>query len=175
MSNKKHIVITGPESSGKTTLSNYLAKEFSGRLVEEYAREYLSEREGVYDRSDLAKIAFGQFQAQLGALNDEENNIVFSDTCLLTIRIWDDWKFGLSDSFVEEWIGLQQVDFYLLCSPDLPWESDELRESKDDRDELFKIYLENVMDTGVPFAIIEGVGDSRNVEASNIVSSFLTD
>lgn len=175
MSNKKHIVITGPESTGKSTLSRYLARIFDGFLVEEYAREYLSERNGVYNREDLSKIAFRQFQSQLAALNNDEHSVVFSDTCLLTIRIWDEWKFGMIDSFVEEWIGLQQVDLYLLCSPDLPWQDDELRESEYDRDELFEIYLEKIIESGVPYAIIEGIDESRNVEAAQIVSTFLSE
>ena len=173
MSNKKHIVVTGPESTGKSTLSQILAKEYNGLLVEEFARKYLSENSGQYKRSDLLKIAYGQFQSQLAAINNQDFNVVISDTCLLTIRIWDEWKYGLSEPFIEEWIGLQEVDLYLLCSPDLGWESDDLRESENDLDELFEIYLENIIKTGIPYSIVEGVGQERNQEAINIVGAFL--
>ena len=155
-----HVVVTGPESCGKTTLANFISKKVSGRLVEEYAREYFHEHGSDYKRSDLRSIAFGQFSRQLAALN-EDCAIVVSDTCLLTITIWEEWKYKSVDSFIEEWCGLQQVDLYLLCAPDLPWEEDALREAEFTREELFLIYEDRVKETGVPYKIISGDGQIR--------------
>ena len=39
--NLHKIIITGPESSGKTTLCNALSKHFNLPFSKEYAREYL--------------------------------------------------------------------------------------------------------------------------------------
>ena len=38
------IAFTGPESSGKSTLSSWLSAEIKLPLIEEYAREYLTEK-----------------------------------------------------------------------------------------------------------------------------------
>ncbi len=54
------ITLVGPESSGKTTLARQLAAEFECPWVPEYAREYLEQRGGNYDETDLVKIAEGQ-------------------------------------------------------------------------------------------------------------------
>ena len=37
------IAFTGPESSGKTTLSEWVSQTYNMDLVEEYAREYLKD------------------------------------------------------------------------------------------------------------------------------------
>ena len=59
----KHIVITGPESSGKTTLTKALAKAFKTGYTEEYSREYLN-CNSKYKQEDLLKIAQGQLQKE---------------------------------------------------------------------------------------------------------------
>ena len=56
------ITIVGPESSGKTTLARQLAAELGCPWVPEYAREYLEQRGGYYDESDLEMIAEGQMK-----------------------------------------------------------------------------------------------------------------
>ena len=57
----KKIVFTGPECSGKTTLSKEIAKHFNLVWVQEYARQYLENLERSYNYYDLKKIAQGQF------------------------------------------------------------------------------------------------------------------
>ena len=56
----KKIVIIGPESTGKTTLSEELAKHFNAIFCPEYAREYLLQNGIRYNYSDLIRIAQGQ-------------------------------------------------------------------------------------------------------------------
>ncbi len=55
------ITITGPESSGKTTLARKLAGKLGSIWVPEYAREYLSRVGKPYDIKDLALMAQGQW------------------------------------------------------------------------------------------------------------------
>jgi nicotinamide riboside kinase len=50
------ILVTGPESSGKTTLALNLAWALDGVYVAEAARDYLEERKGDYNEADLPEI-----------------------------------------------------------------------------------------------------------------------
>lgn len=56
----KKIVIIGPESTGKTILSEQLARHFDTMWCPEYAREYLLQNGIQYNYDDLLKIAQGQ-------------------------------------------------------------------------------------------------------------------
>jgi len=65
------ICITGPESSGKTTMSNFLAHALCAPLVPEFARGYLNDKAEEYTFDDLAVIAKGQLDLINEALYDE--------------------------------------------------------------------------------------------------------
>ena len=54
------IAILGPESTGKSTLAEQLAKYFGTDFVPEYSREYLKDFAGQYQIDDVVKIAQGQ-------------------------------------------------------------------------------------------------------------------
>ena len=45
--------------------------------------------------------------------------------------------------------------FYLLCKPDIPWESDPLRENPNDRIKLFDIYKMELDNLGHKYYIVK--------------------
>ena len=53
------IAITGPESSGKTTLTNLLGETLNASVFPEYARTYLENLERDYVQDDLDEICEG--------------------------------------------------------------------------------------------------------------------
>ena len=54
------IVILGPESTGKSTLCQQLAKHYGATDCKEYARQYLQENGTKYTFENLLTIAQGQ-------------------------------------------------------------------------------------------------------------------
>ena len=144
------IIVTGPESSGKTTLCNDIAYHFNLSQSKEYAREYLQKKVKNYIQEDLLKIAKRQF-------NLEKLNIIL-DTDLITIKIWSKYKFGSCNTWILDKIEEQKNEnrFYLLCNPDIPWESDPLRENPNDRLNLFEIYKMELENLGHNYYIVEG-------------------
>src|SRR6266508_5671062 len=64
MSQIKKIVVTGPESTGKSTLCQQLAKHFNTLWCPEYAREYLLKNGAKYSYDDLLNIAKGQVRLE---------------------------------------------------------------------------------------------------------------
>jgi len=129
------LVITGPESSGKTTLANKLHQNYGIPTIAEYARTYLTQKEGTYVYEDLELIAKCQ--------NIQENQahtkypLILCDTDLVTIEIWSQEVFGKTINLP---IPHTSKKHYLLCKPDIPWEADQLRENPADRDRLFEVY-----------------------------------
>ena len=58
------VIVTGAESSGKTTLCNALTEHFNIPFIAEFAREFLNKLDGNYTQDDLLAIAKGQLQSE---------------------------------------------------------------------------------------------------------------
>jgi len=67
----KKIVIIGPESTGKSTLCELLAKHYNAVWCPEYAREYLTEFGSGYTYENLLAIAKGQVALEDATVNRE--------------------------------------------------------------------------------------------------------
>lgn len=159
--------ITGPESSGKTTLTSSLAEQYHAVWVPEYAREYLTLREGKYSPEDLDIIAEEQFRRW--TLRTED--LIFCDTDMTVMKVWSDFKYGSSSPLIRSLQEQQQFDHYFLCRPDMEWEEDPLREHPEQREELFRIYLEELTQRKVPFTILEGQLEDRLAVCKKIISA----
>ena len=162
----KRFAVTGPESSGKTTLAIALAEQYAGIFMPEFARGYLEQKNGVYSREDLDRIAEKQL-----ALWEEVSaeNLLFCDTEMLVLKIWSEFKYGRCSTFIFEAFGNQQFEHYFLCRPDIEWEEDPLRENPENREELFERYLTELKKQGLPFTIVEGNLENRINMCSEIV------
>lgn len=149
----KRIAITGPESSGKTSLAELLSEKLGLTFLPEYAREYLMDRGGKYQQEDLVQIAFGQ--VKLWSEVNSASGFV-ADTEMLVMKVWSDFKYGKTDQIILDLLDRQQFDHYFLCYPDIPWEEDPLREHPEQRMELFELYLKELEDRKLPFTILRG-------------------
>lgn len=145
-------VVSGPESTGKSSLCKQLAKHFDGHIVPEYARTYLDQQGHEYDESDLIKIADGQ-QKLIDKAHAELN---FCDTDLLTVIIWLATRFGKeNEAMLKKWLDFN-ADLYLVCKPDVPWIYDPLRECEHIREDLFDLHIQLLKEYKKEFVIIEG-------------------
>lgn len=154
------IAITGPESTGKSTLSAQLATHFQAAWVPEFARTYLAEIDRPYEFTDLEQIARGQIALwQKAAAQNPE--ILFLDTELLVLKIWSEHAYGKSAPFLLEALQQQKVDLYLLLNVDLPWQPDPQREHPHLREYFYQIYKKELQRMQVPFVEISGAQENR--------------
>jgi len=159
MDNRK-VCVLGPECTGKTFLSESLAKKLNTVWVEEYARAYLNRLNKPYDESDLVKIAHGQVRMEDEWIKDA-NKILICDTNLYVIKVWSEFKYGHCDKEILDIINQRTYDLYLLTYIDIPWLSDPLREHPDRRQELYDIYLREMKGQPVPFVEVKGDEQQR--------------
>jgi NadR type nicotinamide-nucleotide adenylyltransferase len=166
------VCVTGPESTGKSELSQFLAAHYKTNWVPEYARNYLDKLNHAYQQSDLTKIAHGQIR-----MEDEwiysSNRLIICDTNLLTIKIWSEFKYGTCDADILRQMQSRSYDLYLLCYIDLPWETDPQREHPDKREQLWNIYRQEVEKTGTAFVEISGEREQRRQKAIQAIDSLL--
>ena len=160
MSRIFRIAITGPESTGKSKLSEALAKHFGTLWVPEYSREYLEVLKRPYNYIDILAIARGQYEKEQEMIG-KAKRMIFCDTEFIVSRIWCDEKYGKCHPWILEMIEREPYDLYLLCNTDLPWEPDPLRENPDDRDRLLTRYKQELEVRGLSYTLISGKGQAR--------------
>ena len=159
------IAITGPESSGKTTLAKQLADRFDGQYIPEYAREYVETLNRPYTYEDVEHIAKTQV-SQYQETKSASQQLFFFDTWLLITKVWFNWVYGKTPDWLEDRIRECPIDLFLLCSPDLPWEADPVRENGgENRVKLFEQYLKELHHYGFKFVLVSGSGNSRLANA----------
>jgi nicotinamide riboside kinase len=167
------IALVGPECSGKTTLALLLAKKLSCKYVPEFARIYLNNNP-QYEEKDLLIIAKAQHEL-IEKADDDQKGYLIIDTELTVIKIWSEVKYGHCHAQIEKLQEQQRIDFYLLMYPDLPWEIDVQRESKDSLLEVFNLYKEELLNKKRSFAIIKGLNDERDISALGAISKYYPD
>ena len=160
----KKVVIIGPESTGKSSLSEQLAQHYTTLWVPEYARTYLHDHGMKYSYDDLLTIAKGQLDLEdkyLAELNSQlttDHPLLFIDTNMYVMKVWCEFVFGKCHDWILHQIVEREYDLYFLCDIDLVWVKDELREYPDheSRQKLFHIYRDNMINQSVPWIEIRG-------------------
>lgn len=164
----KIIVVTGPECSGKTTLTRELAQHLNEPWVPEYAREYLSNLNRPYVAEDLLVMAKGQLQA-IEEARLKAREFLMVDTGPEVIQIWYRDKFGPEPTELKELATAFKPSIYLLCKPDIPYVPDPLREDPLRRDELFNCYAALLKHEIVQ--VVEGSQKKRLFDSVNCLKS----
>jgi NadR type nicotinamide-nucleotide adenylyltransferase len=172
----KKVVIIGPESTGKSTLSQQLAKHYNTSWVPEYAREYLIQHGTEYTYDDLLTIARGQLALEESYIEKAPpaSKALFIDTDQYVMKVWCEFVFGKCHPWILDQITKRKYDLYLLCNIDLPWVQDTLREYPDlaSRQELYAIYKNILTNQSVPWVAISGNYDERLQKAIQAVNDL---
>ena len=166
------VVLTGSESTGKTTLAEQLARHYGAELVPEFVRAYAEQHGGVIEFSDHGPIARGQM-----ALEDEHlaraGNLVVQDTDLLSTVVYCKHYFGTCPPWIEEAAAARRPDLYLLCEIDLDWIADGVRDRGHMRDEMQQLIRDAVLASGAATAIVTGIDNERLERAVDAIDALL--
>jgi NadR type nicotinamide-nucleotide adenylyltransferase len=158
----KKVVVIGPESTGKSTLSQALSDYFDCPWVPEYAREYIDKLSRPYQYEDLLEIAKGQLEREEKE-SEKAKDLLICDTDLHVIKVWSQHKFGKVHPWIEQQLSERKYDLYLLTYIDVAWENDPQREHPEleKREYFFEIYRNSVINSGIPYKIISGSVEER--------------
>ena len=156
----KRVVICGPESTGKSTMTKHLSVFFKTNYVDEFAREFLQKKwdnsKEVCSREDLLEIAKGQIELENIKIKNS-SKLIFCDTNISTTLAWSKTHF---DGFCDPWLlsqsKLLKYDYYLLLNTDVAWIKDDLRDTPNDREKMFLAHKFELDNLNVNYDIIEG-------------------
>jgi len=168
----KKVAVIGPECTGKSELSQFLAGYYKTEWAPEYARGYIDHLIRPYEEHDLLTIAHGQLRLEEKYARDS-NKVLFCDTNLYVIKVWSEVKFGSCAPDILHEIETRPYDLYLLTYVDVPWQDDPQREHPTRREELYQRYLNEMKNQAVPFVEIKGAREQRQQTALEAVQKIL--
>lgn len=166
------LVLTGPESTGKSALTAHLAGRMGLPCASEYARLYLEQHGPDYDYDLLLTIARGHLRHQHTEVPPDARLGVL-DTDLINYKIWCEVAYGKCHAEIIAALEQETHHVYLLCFPDLPWEPDPLREHPNDRLMLFERHQRELDRLGRRYAIIRGIGNDRLLAAEAAAAKLI--
>lgn len=162
------IVLYGPESTGKTTLSKKLANYFNTIWIPEYAREYLEKKLTPVELSDIPFIAKGQIQLEMEAINSS-NKILFCDTDLLVTKVYSEHYYNTCPDWIIKEAYTREYSLHLLTYIDIPWVADRLRDRGDRKEEMFNLFQSELEKTKRPYKLITGNFEERFQKSVEII------
>lgn len=171
------VVLFGPESTGKTTLSRQLARYYNSVWVPEYAREYLQKKwndeRKTCEPDDLLPIAEGQMKLE-NELAKKTNSVLICDTDLLETKVYSEaYYLGSCDPILEKYALENSYDLYFLTYIDTPWEADDLRDKPEHREEMFKAFQNTLEKYKKPYVLLKGDKKARLETAVKHIDNLL--
>lgn len=174
MSDILKIAVVGPESTGKSTMSAYLANHYHTVWVPEYARGYCEKLTAPPTIEDEVNMFYGQIALEKEIL-PQANGILICDTTFITVKIWSDAFFGCTPQEVLDELPLHPYDLYLLLDIDLPWQDDPLRDFPNQREYFMDIWHRELKALNARYAVVSGQGQTRYDSAVAVIDGFLKD
>ena len=168
----KKIAIVGPESTGKSTMSAFLAQYYQTIWVPEFARGYCEKLTEPPTWQDEINMFEGQIALE-DALLPKANKILICDTTFITVKIWSDYTFGKSPQQVLDELTKRGYDLYLLLNIDLPWEEDPLRDFPHMRQHFMEVWYNELKNLNARYVLISGTGPERYDSAVAAINNFL--
>jgi len=157
----KIVVVTGAESTGKSELTKWLAHKYKVPYIPEYARVYMEILGGKYNYSDVEIIARKQI-TQLNSTKGSNSPVIFVDTWLIITKIWFEVAFKVVPDWLEYALTNTNIDLFLVCNIDLPWESDTVRENGGYmRSFLHNKYIKEIKKYKFKYKIVSGNSSLR--------------
>ena len=166
------IAIVGPESTGKSTISEQLALHYNTVWVPEYAREYCQNLVAACTLQDEINMFNGQLELE-EQMAPFANRLLICDTTFITVKIWSDHMFGQTPQEVIDKLSHHTYDFYLLMNIDLPWQEDPLRDFPHMREHFLKVWHTELKALNANYSMVSGTQNERFLNAVKEIDKFL--
>lgn len=163
------VAITGPESSGKSTLAEAIGRHAGAPVVAETARfdPEIIATNGLGNPDAIRRLWLQQQQWAVAAREFARRasaSVAVLDTWALELETWLDLRFNESLEISPDAWALP--DLYLLCPPTESWTPDPLRSAPDfaERQMIHSRYRERLTELGLPFVDVPRNGEGARME-----------
>jgi NadR type nicotinamide-nucleotide adenylyltransferase len=165
------VVLTGSESTGKTTLAEALARHYRVEWVPEYVRGYAERKSAPLTAHDVEPIARGQIALADAALADAEG-LLLLDTDLFSTLVYGRHYYGEIPPWIAPAALARRADLYLLCGIDVPWSADPVRDRPHAREAMQQLFRDTLMGAGCQIVEITGAEGARLARARSAIDAL---
>lgn len=161
----ERVVFVGAESTGKSTLAEYLARVYDTVSVPEIGRFIWEEKGGKLDADDYVDIALKHRQAEDEA-QARAQRYLFVDTNALTTlllgtqfrQVGDPPPAALLDCADD---CRARYAYTFVCADDIPYEEQDVRENEAWRGRIQQLVLDDLAARGIAYTIVRGSIEER--------------
>lgn len=173
----KKVCIVGQESTGKSTLTKYLAKHFQTSWVEEYGRTFCEQDlcgdEFLLKFDDYGLIAARRYEMELQAAKSA-NRVLFSDTNAAVTNYFCVLYEGRPNEIVTQFSALEKYDLIIFLEADVDWVDDGLRRNPHNRDnDLLQLNIMEALYGQDKIVRVSGTYHQRLTTAIELVEELL--
>ena len=170
------VCVTGPESTGKTTLARHLAEWLDTEWVPEASRRYAVRKGNELLASDVSPIAHEHIELADDAVERARARgatALVLDTDLISTVVYARHYYGAVPAWIVRAQRDRRADLYLLCDVDVPWVPDGARDRPQNRGAMFDLFRRGLAARGARRVIIRGDWATRWERARDAVASRL--
>jgi HTH-type transcriptional repressor of NAD biosynthesis genes len=187
----KKFIFVGPESTGKTTLCQYLSNKYSTPWVSEMCRIIAEEKISIINPNINANdinfnFILDDFINMANLQNHEENlltqkanKILICDNDSFALTVWCERYLGkyyneIYDIYKNADYLENEKKIYILTKPNVAFIQDGLRDGEHIRDWMYNKFLEEFKNKKIKYYIIDSPNyDERIIQAIKIIEDNL--
>jgi nicotinamide riboside kinase len=173
----RRVVFVGAESTGKSTLCEYLARQYGSVAVPEIGRYIWEEKQGQLNADDYVDIALRHREAE-----DEQlpyaRRYLFVDTNALTTLL-----LGLEFRQVGQPVPSallhcadecrERYAYTFVCADDIPYEVQPAREDEAWRGRIHQLVLQDLEARGIPYTLVTGSVEERALQVRRVIEGVV--
>lgn len=149
------IVVTGSESTGKTTLANSIAEHYGVAWIPEFARDYAENKDEPLTADDVGPIAAGHIAREDAAFQNA-SGVIILDTDVVSTVVYAEHYYGRVPSWIERAARERLADLYLLCDTDVPWVADQVRDAQHHRRQVHDLFVQRLAQLAATVRVVSG-------------------
>lgn len=165
------VVILGTESTGKTTLTERLAKYFNCSSVKEAGRDIIA-NSNSFEFDDLHLVAF-EHAKRIDKAVLAQSPLIIIDTDVHITKSYANFIFEKTFEVESEIYNSNKSDLYLYLNNDVIYVQDGTRLSKNDRDLLDISHRQILSEHNINFVEISGDWDNRFKESIKHINKLI--